>query len=150
MHLRLHDGSSTQVTSDSSQSIKFQKSIFGIADPNEGKGENGRDNGSSDSDVESDNECSPPKRAKCAKRGKKEPEHKWCADIAFTPEPLKSFDNLRMAQGTQCLHAISNYMRKVELKYQHVIGHNYTTIQQFKESCDKKTIYMMSYPVYWV
>ena len=43
-----------------------------------------------------------------------------------------------MAQGTQCLHAISNYMRKVELKYQHVIGHNYTTIQQFKESRDKK------------
>ena len=55
--------------------------------------------------------------------------------------------NLRMAQGTQCLHAISNYMRKVELKYQHVIGHNYATIQQFKESRDKKTIYMMSYPV---
>ena len=26
-----------------------------------------------------------------------------------------------MAQGTQCLHAISNYMRKVELKYQHVL-----------------------------
>ena len=28
--------------------------------------------------------------------------------------------NLRMAQGTKCLHAISNYMRKVKLKYQHV------------------------------
>ena len=27
--------------------------------------------------------------------------------------------NLRMAQGTQCLHAIGNYMRKVTLKYQH-------------------------------
>ena len=25
-----------------------------------------------------------------------------------------------MAQGTQCLHAICNYMRKVKLKYQHV------------------------------
>ena len=46
--------------------------------------------------------------------------------------------NLQMAQGMQCLHAISNYMRKVELKYQHVFGHNYTTMQQFKESCDKK------------
>ena len=46
--------------------------------------------------------------------------------------------DLRMAQGTQCLDAISNYMRKVELKYQHVIGHNYATIQQFKESRDKK------------
>ena len=28
--------------------------------------------------------------------------------------------NLRMAQGTKCLHAICNYMRKVKLKYQHV------------------------------
>ena len=28
--------------------------------------------------------------------------------------------NLRMAQGTQCLHAIGNYMRKVTLNYQHV------------------------------
>ena len=28
--------------------------------------------------------------------------------------------NLRMAQGTKCLHAIRNYMRKVKLKYQHV------------------------------
>ena len=28
--------------------------------------------------------------------------------------------NFRMAQGTQCLHAIRNYMRKVMLKYQHV------------------------------
>ena len=28
--------------------------------------------------------------------------------------------NLRMAQGTRCLHAIRNYMRKVTLKYQHV------------------------------
>ena len=55
--------------------------------------------------------------------------------------------NLQMAQGMQCLHAISNYMRKVELKYQHVIGHNYATIWQFKESRDKKTIYRMSYPV---
>ena len=26
-----------------------------------------------------------------------------------------------MARGMQCLHAISNYMRKVELKYQHVL-----------------------------
>ena len=51
-----------------------------------------------------------------------------------------------MAQGTQCLHAISNYMRKVKLKYQHVIGHNYATLQQFKESRDKKH-YVMSYPV---
>ena len=30
-------------------------------------------------------------------------------------------NNLRMAQGTECLHAIGNYMRKVKLKYQHVI-----------------------------
>ena len=28
--------------------------------------------------------------------------------------------SFRMAQGTQCLHAIRNYMRKVKLKYQHV------------------------------
>ena len=28
--------------------------------------------------------------------------------------------NLRMAQGTKCLHAIWNYMRKVKMKYQHV------------------------------
>jgi len=28
--------------------------------------------------------------------------------------------NLRMAQGTQCLHVMQNYMRKVKLKYQHV------------------------------
>ena len=34
------------------------------------------------------------------------------------------FDNLRMAQGTKCLHAIRNYMRKVKLKYQHVFGIN--------------------------
>ena len=26
-----------------------------------------------------------------------------------------------MAQGTKCLHAIWNYMRKVKLKYQHVL-----------------------------
>ena len=30
--------------------------------------------------------------------------------------------NLRMAQGTRCLHAIRNYMRMVTLKYQRVIG----------------------------
>ena len=58
----------------------------------------------------------------------------------FLLVPVKYGINLRMAQGTQCLHAISNYMKKVELKYQHVIGHNYTTIQQFKESRDKKTM----------
>ena len=28
--------------------------------------------------------------------------------------------NLQTAQGTRCLHAIWNYMRKVKLKYQHV------------------------------
>jgi len=31
-------------------------------------------------------------------------------------------DNLRMVQGTQCQHAIQNYMRKVKLKYQHVMS----------------------------
>ena len=36
---------------------------------------------------------------------------------------------------------------KAPFLYQHVIGHNYATIQQFKESRDKKNIYMMSYPV---
>jgi len=30
---------------------------------------------------------------------------------------------LRMAQGMQCLQAICNYMRKVKLKYQHVIDY---------------------------
>ena len=39
--------------------------------------------------------------------------------------------NFRMAQGTQCLHAIRNYMRKVTLKYQHGNGNNYTLVQQF-------------------
>ena len=29
--------------------------------------------------------------------------------------------NLQMAQGTRYLHAIGNYMKKVKLKYQHVI-----------------------------
>lgn len=32
-----------------------------------------------------------------------------------------------MAQGMQCLHAISNYMRKMELKYQHVLPPPYNT-----------------------
>ena len=27
--------------------------------------------------------------------------------------------DLRMAQGTKCLHAICDYMRKVTLKFQH-------------------------------
>jgi len=27
-----------------------------------------------------------------------------------------------MAQGTKCLHVIHDYMRKVELKYQHVMS----------------------------
>ena len=53
--------------------------------------------------------------------------HLYCAGADFI-----FANNLRMAQGTQCLHAISNYMRKAEMKYQHVIGHNYATIQQFK------------------
>ena len=60
--------------------------------------------------------------------------------MAILPDGQILIVNLRMAQGTQCLHAISNYMRKVELKYQHVIGHNYATIQQFKESRDKKKL----------
>jgi len=30
--------------------------------------------------------------------------------------------NLRMAQGTQCLHAVRNYMKKVKSIYQHVMS----------------------------
>ena len=51
----------------------------------EGDRENGRDDGGSDSDVESDGECPPPKRAKCAKRDKKEPECRYCF-YTGTPE----------------------------------------------------------------
>ena len=65
----------------------------------EGKGESGRDDGGSDSDIKSDGECLPPKRAKCTKKGKGKLERKWCADIVFTPEPLKSFDD--RARGVQ-------------------------------------------------
>ena len=46
---------------------------------------------------------------------------------------------LRMAQGTKCLHAIWNYMRKVKLKYQHVFGTNTRIWQPFwsKNTRDK-------------
>ena len=37
--------------------------------------------------------------------------------------------------------------RKASFLYQHVIGHNYATLQQFKESRDKIKYYVMSYPV---
>ena len=40
--------------------------------------------------------------------------------------------NLRMAQGTKCLHAIWNYMRKVKMKYQHVFGTNTGYDSHFK------------------
>ena len=36
--------------------------------------------------------------------------------------------------------------QKAPFLYQHVIGHSYATLQQFKESRDKKH-YVMSYPV---
>ena len=52
-------------------------------------------------------------------------------------------NNFQMAQGTQCLHAIRNYMRKVMLKYQHVIGiitHYYSNL---KSSRDNKSSLMM-------
>ena len=45
--------------------------------------------------------------------------------------------NFRMAQGTQCLHAIRNYMRKVKLKYQHVIGiitHYYSNLKSSRDN----------------
>ena len=35
--------------------------------------------------------------------------------------PSQKF-NLRMAQDTQCLHAIGNYTRKVKLKYQNILS----------------------------
>ena len=37
--------------------------------------------------------------------------------VDMETEPSKC--NFQMGQGTQCLHAIRNYMRKVKLKYQH-------------------------------
>ena len=52
-----------------------------------------------------------------------------------------------MAQGTQCLHAISNYMRKVELKYQHVIGQITQQYSNLQSHVTKSKHYiMMSYP----
>ena len=47
--------------------------------------------------------------------------------------------NFRMAQGTQCLHAIRNYMRKVKLKYQHVIVIITYYYSNLKSSHDNKS-----------
>ena len=42
---------------------------------------------------------------------------------SYKPRPRHNLKhNLRMAQGTKCPHAICDYMRKVKLKYQHVMS----------------------------
>ena len=59
-------------------------------------------------------------------------------DMFWWKSILKIFflKNIWMAPGTRCLYAIRNYMRKVTLKYQHVIGRINKLQQPIWSSCD--------------